>query len=72
MYVTEDTVRAHPTTLRSCSSQRSVAARKVLPVRHRRPRHTTGAANLVRFAKGVVLESGTTVELDGTDTPIAD
>ena len=65
MYVTEDTVRAHPSTLRQLflAAIRCGAKRLCLcdTVGHATP---TGAANLVRFAKEVVLESGADVELD--------
>ena len=65
MYVTEDTVRAHPSTLRQLflTAIRCGAKRLCLcdTVGHATP---TGAANLVRFAKEVVLESGANVELD--------
>ena len=65
-YVTEDTVRAHPETLRRLflTAIRSGATRLCLcdTVGHATP---TGAANLVRFARQVVLESGVAdVELD--------
>lgn len=59
MYVTEDTVRAHPQTLRRLflAAIRCGAKRLCLcdTVGHATP---AGAANLVRFAKQVVLESG--------------
>ena len=65
MYVTEDTVRARPETLRrlfltaiECGAKRLCLCDTV---GHATP---TGAANLVRFAKQVVLESGTDVGLD--------
>jgi 2-isopropylmalate synthase len=65
MYVTEDTVRAHPHELRQLflAAIRCGASRLCLcdTVGHATP---TGAANLVRFAKSVVLESGADVELD--------
>jgi 2-isopropylmalate synthase len=66
MYVTEDTVRARPEQLRQLflTAIRCGAKRLCLcdTVGHATP---TGAANLVRFAKQVVLESGATdVELD--------
>jgi 2-isopropylmalate synthase len=65
MYVTEDTVRAHPAQLRRLflAAIRCGAKRLCLcdTVGHATP---TGAANLVRFAKQVVLESGAEVELD--------
>jgi 2-isopropylmalate synthase len=65
MYVTEDTVRAHPETLRRLflTAIRAGAKRLCLcdTVGHATP---TGAANLVRFALEVVTESGTDVELD--------
>jgi len=65
MYVTEDTVRAHPDTLRQLflTAIRAGAKRLCLcdTVGHATP---TGAANLVRFALEVVRESGATVELD--------
>jgi len=66
MYVTEDTVRAHPQTLRSLflTAIRCGAKRLCLcdTVGHATP---TGAANLVRFAAGVVRESGQEgIELD--------
>ncbi len=65
MYVTEDTVRAHPATLRQLflTAIRCGARRLCLcdTVGHATP---TGTANLVRFAKEVVLESGADVELD--------
>ena len=66
MYVTEDTVRAHPETLRRLflTAIRAGAARLCLcdTVGHATP---AGAANLVRFARQVVLESGAVnVELD--------
>ena len=65
MYVTEDTVRARPDTLRSLflTAIRAGASRLCLcdTVGHATP---TGAANLVRFARQVVLESGAEVELD--------
>ncbi|MEQ1833477.1 MAG: LeuA family protein [Candidatus Eisenbacteria bacterium] len=65
MYVTEDTVRARPETLRrlfltaiECGAKRLCLCDTV---GHATP---TGAANLVRFAKQVVLESGADVGLD--------
>ena len=65
MYVTEDTVRAHPDTLRQLflAAIRCGARRLCLcdTVGHATP---AGAANLVRFALGVVRESGAPVELD--------
>jgi len=65
MYVTEDTVRAHPETLRRLflTAIRAGAQRLCLcdTVGHATP---TGAANLVRFALDVVRESGAPVELD--------
>jgi len=65
MYVTEDTVRAHPATLRQLflAAIRCGAKRLCLcdTVGHATPE---GARNLVRFAKQVVLESGAPVELD--------
>jgi 2-isopropylmalate synthase len=65
MYVTEDTVRAHPDTLRQLfrAAMDCGATRLCLcdTVGHATP---TGAANLVRFALGVVRESGAKVELD--------
>ncbi len=65
MYVTEDTVRAHPDTLRRLflTAIRAGAKRLCLcdTVGHATP---TGAANLVRFALDVVRESGAAVELD--------
>jgi 2-isopropylmalate synthase len=65
MYVTEDTVRAHPETLRRLflTAIRAGAKRLCLcdTVGHATP---TGAANLVRFALEVVKESGADVELD--------
>jgi 2-isopropylmalate synthase len=65
MYVTEDTVRAQPSQLRQLflAAIRCGAKRLCLcdTVGHATP---TGAANLVRFAKQVVLESGAEVELD--------
>jgi 2-isopropylmalate synthase len=65
MYVTEDTVRAHPDTLRRLflAAIRAGARRLCLcdTVGHATP---TGAANLVRFALDVVRESGAEVGLD--------
>jgi 2-isopropylmalate synthase len=65
MYVTEDTVRAQPETLRRLflTAIRAGARRLCLcdTVGHATP---TGAANLVRFALEVVRESGTDTELD--------
>ena len=65
MYVTEDTVRARPETLRQLflTAIRCGAKRLCLcdTVGHATP---AGAANLVRFALGVVRESGAAVELD--------
>ncbi|HYM81501.1 MAG TPA: LeuA family protein [Candidatus Limnocylindria bacterium] len=65
MYVTEDTVRARPETLRRLflTAIRAGAARLCLcdTVGHATP---AGAANLVRFALEVVRESGAAVELD--------
>jgi 2-isopropylmalate synthase len=65
MYVTEDTVRAHPATLRRLflAAIRCGAKRLCLcdTVGHATP---TGTANLVRFAREVVLESKADVELD--------
>lgn len=65
MYVTEDTVRAHPETLRRLflAAIRCGATRLCLcdTVGHATP---TGAANLVRFAAEIVRESGAAVELD--------
>jgi len=65
MYVTEDTVRAHPSSLRSlfltaieCGARRLCLCDTV---GHATP---TGAANLVRFAAEVVRESGVEVGLD--------
>ncbi|HKQ58411.1 MAG TPA: LeuA family protein [Candidatus Eisenbacteria bacterium] len=65
MYVTEDTVRARPDTLRRLflTAIRAGAKRLCLcdTVGHATP---TGAANLVRFARAIVHESGADVELD--------
>jgi 2-isopropylmalate synthase len=65
MYVTEDTVRAHPATLRSLflTAIRCGAKRLCLcdTVGHATPE---GVSNLVRFARQVVLESGAEVGLD--------
>jgi 2-isopropylmalate synthase len=65
MYVTEDTVRAHPDTLRKLflTAIRAGAKRLCLcdTVGHATP---TGAANLVRFALQVVRESGAEIGLD--------
>jgi 2-isopropylmalate synthase len=65
MYVTEDTVRAHPSALRQLflAAIRCGAKRLCLcdTVGHATP---TGAANLVRFAADVVRETGEPVELD--------
>jgi len=65
MYVTEDTVRAHPETLRRLflTAIRCGAKRLCLcdTVGHATP---TGAANLLRFAAEVVRESGADVGLD--------
>ncbi len=65
MYVTEDTVRAQPDTLRQLftTAIRCGAARLCLcdTVGHATP---AGAANLVRFAAEVVRETGAVVELD--------
>jgi isopropylmalate/homocitrate/citramalate synthase len=65
MYVTEDTVRAHPATLRRLflAAIRCGAKRLCLcdTVGHATP---TGAANLVRFAREVVAESGEAIGLD--------
>ena len=65
MYVTEDTVRAHPATLRKLflAAIRCGAKRLCLcdTVGHATP---TGAANLVRFAREVVAESGEAIGLD--------
>jgi isopropylmalate/homocitrate/citramalate synthase len=65
MYVTEDTVRAHPDTLRLLftTAIRSGATRLCLcdTVGHATP---VGAANLVRFARQVVAETGAEVGLD--------
>jgi 2-isopropylmalate synthase len=65
MYVTEDTVRARPDTLRrlfltaiGCGARRLCLCDTV---GHATP---AGAANLVRFALEVVRESGAAVELD--------
>jgi 2-isopropylmalate synthase len=65
MYVTEDTVRARPETLRrlflaaiECGAKRLCLCDTV---GHATP---TGAANLVRFAREVVRESGADVGLD--------
>src|SRR5690349_16605653 len=65
MYVTEDTVRARPETLRrlfltaiECGAQRLCLCDTV---GHATP---TGAANLVRFARQVVQETGLDVGLD--------
>ena len=65
MYVTEDTVRARPETLRrlfltaiECGAKRLCLCDTV---GHATP---TGAANLVRFANQVVLESGADIGLD--------
>ena len=65
MYVTEDTVRAHPDTLRQLFTAAIGAGASRLclcdTVGHATP---TGAANLVRFAREVVKETGAPVELD--------
>lgn len=65
MYVTEDTVRARPSTLRRLflTAIECGASRLCLcdTVGHATP---TGAANLVRFAAEVVRESGAPVGLD--------
>jgi len=65
MYVTEDTVRAHPDTLRQLflTAIRCGAKRLCLcdTVGHVTP---SGVRNLVGFALGVVRESGAEVELD--------
>ena len=65
MYVTEDTVRAHPDTLRRLFTTAIAAGASRLclcdTVGHATP---TGAANLVRFAREVVKETGAQVELD--------
>ena len=65
MYVTEDTVRAQPAQLRRLflAAIRCGASRLCLcdTVGHATP---PGVANLVRFAREVVLESGAQVELD--------
>jgi 2-isopropylmalate synthase len=65
MYVTEDTVRAHPDTLRRLflTAIRAGAKRLCLcdTVGHATP---AGAANLVRFAQQVVRESGAEIGLD--------
>jgi 2-isopropylmalate synthase len=65
MYVTEDTVRAHPDTLRSLflAAIRAGARRLCLcdTVGHATP---DGVRHLVRFAFDVVKESGVQVELD--------
>jgi len=65
MYVTEDTVRAHPDTLRALFTTAIAAGASRLclcdTVGHATP---SGAANLVRFAKQVVAETGANVELD--------
>jgi 2-isopropylmalate synthase len=65
MYVTEDTVRARPETLRRLflTAIECGASRLCLcdTVGHATP---TGAANLVRFARQVVLESGADIGLD--------
>jgi len=65
MYVTEDTVRAHPSTLRTLFLTAIECGAKRLclcdTVGHATP---TGAANLVRFAAEVVRESGADVGLD--------
>ena len=65
MYVTEDTVRAHPSTLRALFLTAIECGAKRLclcdTVGHATP---TGAANLVRFAAQVVRESGVDVGLD--------
>ncbi len=65
MYVTEDTVRAHPSTLRALFLTAIECGAKRLclcdTVGHATP---TGAANLVRFAAEVVRESGADVGLD--------
>jgi 2-isopropylmalate synthase len=65
MYVTEDTVRAHPDTLRPLflTAIRAGAKRLCLcdTVGHATP---TGVGNLVRFALEVVRESGAEVGLD--------
>ncbi len=65
MYVTEDTVRAKPSTLRALFLTAIECGAKRLclcdTVGHATP---TGAANLVRFAAQVVRESGADVGLD--------
>ena len=65
MYVTEDTVRAHPDTLRQLFlvAIRSGAKRLCLcdTVGHATP---AGATNLVRFAREIVREAQAEVELD--------
>ncbi len=65
MYVTEDTTRAHPETLRELflTAIRAGASRICLAdtVGHATP---AGARALVRFARGVVAESATEVGID--------
>jgi len=65
MYVTEDTVRAHPVTLRQLflTAIRCGAKRLCLcdTVGHATP---AGAANVVRFAREIVLESQADIGLD--------
>ncbi len=65
MYVTEDTVRAHPDTLRRLflTAIRAGAKRLCLcdTVGHATP---TGVGNLVRFALDIVRESGAEIGLD--------
>ena len=59
MYVTEDTTRAHPDTLRAiyrCAIRAGRVAH--LRRRHRRPRDAGGAAAVVRFVASVIAEAG--------------
>ena len=65
MYVTEDTTRADPDTLRALySTAIRAGAAAGLHRRHRRPRDADGAAAVVRFVKSVVDECGGGVGID--------
>ena len=65
MYVTEDTTRADPETLRALyTTAIRAGAHARLHRRHRRPRDARRRAALVRFVAGVVDECGGDVGID--------
>ena len=64
-FITEDTTRARPETLRQIvHPRRRVRGHAPLPVRHGGPRHARGVRALVAFVRGVVDEIGADVTLD--------